>query len=375
MNTPTSVNGNERFDTVVIGGGQAGLSAGYHLTRLGVDTVILDAGERVGDPWRRRWDSLRLFTPASFDGLDGMPFPAPPHYFPTKEEMADYLEAYADRFGLPVRTRSRVRRLHRNGGEFAVETSDGRTYLAHNVVVAMSDMQEPRTPSFAADLRPEIRQLHSCEYRDPSQLDAGDVLIVGAGNSGADIAMEVAQHHRTWMSGRDTGHLPFRIETAVGRLMVPLVLRLLFHRVLTVRTPMGRRARPKVIAKGGPLIRVKPADLIGAGVERVPRTTGTSDGRPLLADGRVLDVTSVIWCTGYRAGFSWIDLPVLGDDAPRHSAGIAPDCPGLYFVGLEFLYSLSSVMIHGVGRDARRIAEHIHARRRPARPTLAAARA
>ena len=158
----------ERIDTLVIGGGQAGLSVGYHLARRGVPFRILDANERVGDPWRKRWDSLRLFTPARYSGLDGMPFPAPPTYFPTKDEMADYLEAYARRFRLPVRCGARVRRLTRENGRFVALTEDAR-FEADDVVVAMSDDQRPRVPGFADELDGGIRALHSADYsgQDP----------------------------------------------------------------------------------------------------------------------------------------------------------------------------------------------------------------
>ena len=367
---------NDRFDVVVIGGGQAGLSVGYHLARRGLRFVILEADDRIGDVWRRRWDSLRLFTAARYDGLDGMPFPAPPTYFPTKDEMADFLESYVARFELPVRTRSRVERLAKRDGRYVVQAG-GRELEADQVVVAMASYQRPRMPLFARDLGPDIVQLHSRDYRNPGQLRAGDVLIAGGGNSGAEIAIELAARGRSpaprvWLSGRDTGHLPFHIDGPFGRrFFVPLVLRFLFHRVLTVRTPFGRLARPKMMHQGSPLIRTRPADLAAAGVKRVPRIAGVRDGKPLLEDGRVLDVANVVWCTGYHPGFSWIDLPIFDEHAePRHDGGVVPDAPGLYFVGLHFLYSMSSTMIHGVGRDAARIVEAVAARATASRAAL-----
>lgn len=365
----------ERRHVVVIGGGQAGLAVGYHLSQRGIGHVILDAGRRVGDAWRNRWDSLRLFTPARYDGLPGMPFPASPHAFPTKDEMADYLEAYARRFQLPVRLGVRVDGLSRQGRRFLVTAGDQR-YEADNVVVAMSSYQTPRVPAFAGELSPDIVQLHSRDYRGPSQLRPGGVLLVGVGNSGADIAMEVVRRHPTWLSGRETGHVPFRIEGLAARLILPLLFRVVFHRLLTVRTAVGRKMRSRHLVGGKPLIRVKPRDLVRAGVQRVPRTEGVRDGKPELADGRVLDVANVIWCTGFRPSFSWIKLPVLGPVEPRHDAGVVASEPGLYFVGLEFLYSASSEMIHGVERDAARIAAAIAERGRslPAsRPAATAA--
>jgi putative flavoprotein involved in K+ transport len=358
MKERTAMPPTEHFDTIVIGGGQAGLSTGYHLKRQGRDFVILDANERIGDSWRSCWDSLRLFTPARVDGLAGMPFRARGYTFPTKDEMADYLAAYAARFELPVRTSVKVDRLSRQGSLFVVTAGDQR-FEAEHVVVAMATYQKPSTPSFAQELDPGIVQLHSSAYRNPSQLRDGDVLIVGAGNSGAEIALEVAHGHQTWMSGSDTGHIPFRIEGVATRLLVRPLFRIVFHRVLTLNTPIGRRVRRKFLSGGAPLIRVKPSDLAAAGVKRVPRTVGVRDGLPVLEDNRILDVANVIWCTGYHSNFSWIDLPVFGDKEPLHSRGVVAKEPGLYFVGLEFLYAASSTMVHGVGRDAQYIVQAI----------------
>jgi putative flavoprotein involved in K+ transport len=351
----------ERIHTVIIGGGQSGLSVGYHLARRGLPFVILDANVRVGDSWRHRWDSLRLFTPARFNGLDGWPFPAAPDVFPTKDEMADYLESYAAHFSLPVRARTRVTKLSKRDGTFIVDTDSG-SIAADQVVVAMATYQASRIPRLAKELDPSIVQLHSGAYRNPAQLREGGVLLVGAGNSGAEIAIEVARTHRTWMSGRDVGEVPFRISSWVGQhLLAPFVLRVLFHRILTVNTPLGRKVRPGVLSRGGPLIRTRRSNLRTAGVERVVRVAGVKDGWPVLTDGRVMsDVANVIWCTGYHAGFDWIDLPVLDEDGePRHERGLVASEPGLYFVGLHFLYALSSTMIHGVGRDASRVVDAI----------------
>ena len=355
----------QRVHTVVIGGGQAGLSVGYHLAKLRVDFVILDDRTRIGDTWRSRWDSLRLFTPAQHAGLDGLPFPAPRFSFPTKDEMADYLEAYARRFALPVLSGVRVDRLSRMGDGFLVVAGDQRI-AAKNVVIAMAHYQRPRVPAFARDLSSRIVQLHSLDYRNPAQLQPGAVLVVGVGNSGAEIAVETATAHETWLAGRETGHVPFRIDGLPARLgLSRFVLRVVFHRLLSIATPIGRRVRPKVLRRAAPLIRLKPKDLVAAGVARVPRVAGVRDGLPLLEDGRRLDVANVIWCTGFDPAFSWIDLPVFGPDGePRHEAGVVTDVPGLYFVGLQFQYAFSSDMIHGVGRDAARIATAVAARQR-----------
>jgi putative flavoprotein involved in K+ transport len=361
----------ERIHTVIIGGGQAGLAAGYHLAALKIPFVILDANSRIGNSWRARWDSLRLFTPAKFAGLDGLPFPAPRNDFPTKDAVANYLELYARKFQLPVRSGVRVDRLSRQKDRFLVVAGDKR-YEAENVIVAMANYQRPQTPAFADELDPSIVQLHSADYRNLGQLRPGGLLVVGAGNSGSEIAMEAARVHHTWMSGRDTGHVPFRIEGFAARLiLVRLVLRVVFHRLLTVATPVGRRLRPVILRGGGPLVRVKPRDLSAVGVQRVPRVSGVRNGRPVLDDGRVLDVANVIWCTGFHPGFSWIDLPVFGAGGePLHERGIVPSEPGLFFVGLDFLYALSSATLVGVSRDAQRVAKAVAARK-PHSTTLA----
>jgi len=358
--------GREHFRVVIIGAGQAGLSVGYHLTRLGISFVILDANPRVGDSWRSRWDSLRLFTPAQFDGLDGMPFPAPAGSFPTKKQMADYLAAYALRFALPVRNGVRVDRVWRANGRYCLRAGE-TVFEADQVVVAMANFQKPSTPDFAADVDPGIVQVHAFDYRNPGQLRDGAALVVGAGNSGAEIALELSRSRTTWLAGRDVGEIPFRMESFLGRhVQSRLVLRLAFHRLMTVDTPMGRKMR--AAHKPAPLIRTRNRDLAAAKVERMPRMAGVKNGRPMLEDGRVLDVANLVWCTGFQPNFSWIDLPVFDQDGrPSHARGVVHGEPGLYFVGLHFLYAMSSTMIHGVGRDANHVAGVIARREAAAR--------
>jgi putative flavoprotein involved in K+ transport len=285
---------------------------------------------------------------------------------PTKDQMAEYLESYAARFELPVRSGVKVRRLAADGTSagFVLETTDGRLE-ADQVVVATGAFQNPKVPSFAGELDPGIVQLHSVDYRNPSQLREGGVLVVGVGNSGADISMEVVQTHPTWLAGKESGHIPVRIDSRKGAMAIP-VFRFLGHHVLTWSTPVGRKALPKMRTKATPLIRVKPKDVVQAGVQRVPRVAGVRDGLPLLDDGNVLEVANVIWCTGFRREFSWIDLPVVDEHGePKHRRGIVADQPGLYFVGLEFQHAVTSDVITGVGRDAEYVAKHI-AHRGPA---------
>ena len=364
--------GAERYETVIIGGGQAGLATGYHLARLGRSFVILEADRRIGDVWRKRWDSLQLFTPARHDGLPGWRFPAKGWSFPSRDDMADYLEAYAARFDLPVRTGMPVDGVTGDGHGGYLVTANGHRFEADNVVVATGAYQVATVPAFASQLDPGIVQLHSNDYRSPSQLRDGGVLVVGAGNSGAEIALESAGAHEVWLSGRDVGAIPFRMGGLPSRLLLErLVLRVLFHRALTVKTPMGRKMRARMGSRGTPLIRIRPQEITAAGVERVARAAGVRDGLPVLEDGRVLEVANVVWSTGFRHDFSWIDVPGLGDGEAPHRRGVVEGQPGLYLVGLHFLYAMSSAMIQGAGRDAEHIAGHIAARVPSARPAAA----
>lgn len=350
------------YETIVIGGGQAGLAAGYYLKKKGMDFVILDAGERTGDPWRARWDSLHLFTPARYCGLPGMRFPAPNFHFPSKDEMADYLETYARHFDLPIEPRVRVERLTREDGRFVLKAG-GRSYEADNVVVATGAYHAPRIPPFACDLSKNILQMHSTEYQRPSQIREGDVLVVGAANSGAEIALELSRTHQTWLSGPHPGVEPTRPGSKLDHLIIPIIW-FIFSRVANVKTPIGRKLRSRVLNMGVPLARVRPHDLLEAGVKRVhDRTVAVADGMPQLADGRVLDVANVIWCTGFRPDFRWIELPVFASNGyPVHERGVVAGAPGLFFVGLLFQTAASSALVGGVGRDARYIIDRLAAR-------------
>jgi putative flavoprotein involved in K+ transport len=356
----------ERYETLIVGGGQAGLSVGYHLKQEGRSFAILDANERIGDSWRNRWDSLRLYSPAFRDGLPGMPFPAARTAYPTKDEMGGYLEAYAERFELPVRSGAPVDSLTRENGLYVASAGDQR-FEADNLVVATGVFSKPHIPEFARELDPGITQLHSNDYRNLSQLQAGAVLVVGASHSGSDVAHEAAATHDVILSGKDTGQLPVPLETRRGRIGFRVLYRVGTH-ILTVDTPLGRKMRPHIRHGGGPLLRYRRKDLQAAGVERVlARTVGVERGLPVLDDGRVVDVRNVVWCTGFRPDFSWIRFPFeMGDDGyPVQYRGAAASPPGLYFAGLPFLHSFASMLIAGSARDAGRIARHIVKTRAP----------
>jgi putative flavoprotein involved in K+ transport len=355
----------QHIETLIIGAGQSGLATGYQLQRRGRPFLVVDGAERVGDNWRHQWDTLRLFTPAKYDGLPGMAFPAEdPWHYPGKDEVGDFLEAYALKLDLPVRMSTRVERLEAgpDGGYVAHVGAD--TISCDNVVVATGPFgRTPRVPAFAADLDPGIQQLHSSEYRRPEQLRGGTALVVGASHSGLDIAYEIAETHHTVLSGRDTGALPVPFETRRARLLLPVVF-FMFRHVLTRRTPMGRKEMEEVRHHGGIALRVQQPDLDRRGVERVTsRVVGAKDGRPLLEDGTVVDASTVIWCTGFQQRFDWIDLPIIDDEGwPVEYRGVVDAAPGLFFCGLSFQFAFSSMVFMGVARDSAFVADKVAAR-------------
>lgn len=343
---------------VVIGAGQAGLATGYHLKRRDLAFTILADDERVGDTWRNRWDSLELFTPAFYNGLPGLDFPAAdPEHLPHKAEMADYLETYAETFELPVQLGTRVTGLRSEDGRFRLETAGGQL-AADQVVVATGAHSSPWRPPFADALPDHVFACHSSEYRQPDQLDDGDVLVVGAGNSGTQIAAELAEarpDRTVWLAGPDTGRLPRRL---LGR----DIYRWLGPTLLRVRRSsfIGRRLRARTASGGDPVFRDEHERMVAAGIERVGRIEGIEDGRPVSADGGSFDAANVIWATGYRPNYPWIDLDVFAPSGePRHDRGVVPEAPGLYFVGLRWQSRLSSSLIGGVGEDAAYVADRV----------------
>ena len=352
----------ERHEVVVIGAGQGGLAAGYHLKRRGIDFVVLEANARVGDNWRTRYDSLRLYSPAKYDGLPGMPFPLARRAFPTGHQMADYLGAYAAHFEIPVRTGVAVDGLRAAGDRYLISAGE-RSFDAAQVVIAAGFFRVPQVPAFAADLDPAIRQVHSSDYRSPAQLADGPVLVVGLSHSGADLAMEAVQSHPTILSGKGHGQMPFSVDSRRGQLAWP-VMKFVASNLLTLRTPIGRRMAPRIRRGGAPLLRYRRPDLLRAGVELTDaRTVGAQSGKPILADGRVLDVANVIWCTGFRPDYSWIDLPIFDDEGwPRQERGVVTSAPGIYFVGLVFQYGFTSMLVVGAGRDAAYVVNRAAAR-------------
>ncbi len=337
------------WDTIVIGGGQAGLVTGYYLKKLKVDFVILDAHAITGDSWRRRWDSLRLFTPNWLNSLPGMPFPAGDE-FPSKDAVADYLISYKEAFDLPVQNGCHVIGLNKTTSGYQVTASDGIRFAA-SVVIATGNYTKPKIPAFAKTLDRSTKQVHSSNYLNSSQLPDGDILVVGAGTSGLQIALDLVQNKRkVYVAGKPPGHIPDLIFKYFAKQFVWFATN-----ILNTSTPIGRKAG-KAFKSGqaAPLINITLHDVIDAGATHLPRIVETNEGWPVSADGRQLKVANIIWATGFTPDYSWVKINGCFDDNgyPLTTRGISNNCEGMYFIGSAFQYGLTSAWLGGVARDA-----------------------
>jgi putative flavoprotein involved in K+ transport len=336
----------------VIGGGQAGLAMGYFLAKESRHFTILEAADSIGAAWRTRWDSLVLFTPRRYDSLPGLPFPGDTDGYPERDEVIKYLEEYASTFELPVQLGSPVQKLSPVAGGFLLDLGT-RTIEAQQVVVATGPFQMPRVPTFASDLAPEVFQAHSTGYQRPSDVPEGTVLVVGGGNTGFQITKELSRTHRVHLAiGSRQTPLPQRL---LGRdLFWWLTKTGLIHK--TVESRIGRRARDR-----DTLIGSSTRDAKRHGVTVESRVVGTSARTVTFADGSELDVDAVVWATGFRSEYGWIDLPVFDDDGRvLHRRGVT-DYPGLYFLGLSWQHTRGSALLGWVKDDAEFIAGRIAA--------------
>jgi putative flavoprotein involved in K+ transport len=340
------------LDVVVIGGGQAGLAMGWHLGRRGLDFVVLEAGSELGHVWRDRWDSLKLFTPARYSALPGQPFPASAETYPTSHAIADYLDEYAKRFDLPVTLNARVTDLRRAGDSFEVRAG-GDVYRTRQVVVATGPFQAPFTPPPARTLDPAVTQVHSVAYRNPPALPDGPVLVIGGGNSGFQIAEELST------AGRQVdlsigARYPMLPQQLLGRDLFWWLNRLGLMRV-SADSRLGRRVR----ARGEFIIGTNRRRLQRAGVRFRPRLVDAQGGTVRFADGSTLDVTTVIWATGFRPDYSWIHIPGVAEDGRIvHRRGVS-EVPGLYFLGLSWQHTRGSALLGFVQDDAAYLADRI----------------
>lgn len=340
------------LDTTVIGGGQAGLALGYYLAQQGRNFVILDAGGEVGEAWRNRWDSLKLFTPSQYDALPGLPFPKPADTYPSKDEVADYLVRYAKTFKLPIRFNSRVVSLKREGTDYLVETETA-CFITKRVVIATGAFHQPFVPVLSSNLADTVFQLHSADYKSPATLPIGEVLVVGAGNSGMQIALELAASRKVTLSrGRPLPVVPTRL---LGKSLFWWLETFGVTRV-TAQSALGKRMRKNadVVIGSNPDELVRSRRLV-----LVPRAVRAEENKIGFADGQTLDVRTVIWATGYRSNYDWIDIPVFdADKKPVHQRGVTA-VPGMYFLGLPWQHTTGSALLGFVKRDAAFTAKHL----------------
>jgi putative flavoprotein involved in K+ transport len=351
---PAEDGAHERLEVAVIGGSQAGLTMGYYLAQQGRRFVIFERSDSVAPAWRERWDSLKLFTPRGYSALPGLPFPGDPDDYPTRDEVIPYLEQYAETFDLPIEFNSDVRRLsHAEGDRFALDV-DGRRVTADQVVVATGPFQTPYIPKLAEQLDSEVWQAHSTGYRRPSDVSEGTVLVVGGGNTGFQIAKDLSATHKVLLSvGSKQKPLPQRLA---GRdLFWWLTKTGLIHK--TVESRLGQRLKDR-----DTLIGSSPRELRRRyGVELKPRATAALARTVRFEDGSELEVDAVIWATGYRPDFSWIDLPIVDENGRlSHRRGVT-DVPGLLFLGLTWQWTRGSALIGWVKDDAAFLAERIAA--------------
>jgi putative flavoprotein involved in K+ transport len=341
---PASSPDTAHLDVLVIGAGQAGLAVGWHLARAGLRFLLLDAAPELGHSWRSRWDALTLFTPSEYNGLPGLAFPAPSGAYPTKDEVADYLTQYATTFDLPVLLNTTVLRLTRAGDGFVAETSQGKL-RARQVVVATGAFQRPAVPDLAEQFDSAVTQVHSSEYRNPAALPDGKVLVVGAGNSGLQIAAELSATREVEVAaGSRTLRLPQRI---LGKDLFWWLTRTGLMGT-SVDSTVGRRIR----SRGELVIGTRHSDLTRSGVRFRPRLTGASERSARFADGTSSEVDVVLWATGFRPDYTWIDVPGVTDGRDiSHRRGVTEQ-PGLYFVGLPWQHTRGSALLGFVKADA-----------------------
>jgi len=340
----TSEVGATSFDVVVIGGSQAGLAVGYHLVRRGMRFLILDAGPEIGQVWRSRWDSLTLFTPAQYSGLPGMAFPLPKDTYPSKDDVASYLQAYVSAFDFPVRLDAKVTSLTQRNGAYVVATAD-EEFTANQVVVATGPFQVPFVPPVAGDMDEAVFQIHSADYRNPAQLPEGRVLVAGGGNSGFQIAEELAATRKVDLAvGKRVPSLPQRL---LGKDLFWWLSGIGFMKVST-DSRLGRK-----LAKRDVLIGSSARRLRRSGVTLRKRLASAAGRRALFDDGSEQDIDAIVWATGYRTDFSWIDIPTIKDESGGiiHRRGVT-DAPGVFFIGLTWQHTRGSALIGFVDDDA-----------------------
>ncbi|MFS0728425.1 flavin-containing monooxygenase [Paenibacillus sp. 1P07SE] len=342
------------IDILIIGAGQAGLSMAYHLKQQKKDFLLISKEAEIGEVWRNRYDSLVLFTPRWYSSLPGLLLKGSPEGYATKDEIADYLKHYVETFELPVHLNTQVVKLQKINNQFYIETNQSR-YTAKQVIIATGPFQTPFVPKLAASLTDSVCQLHSSNYHNPNQLKAGPVLVVGGGNSGAQIAVELANTHEVLLSvGHKIKYFPLDL---MGKSIFWWFKRLGLLDA-SIQSPIGKR----LSQRPDPIFGKELKKLTAQGAVKLkPRTNHADNDRFTFIDGSSAQVANVIWATGFIAEYKWLHISEALDDQgkPLHDRGISP-VKGLYFLGLPWLHRRGSALIGGVGDDANYLMKHLH---------------
>jgi putative flavoprotein involved in K+ transport len=349
------------YDTLVIGAGQAGLAAGYHLQSSGTDFAILEASTQPGGAWPHYYTSLRLFSPARFSALPGLPFPGDPERYPTRDEVIAYVQRYAIHFDLPIITNTRVAQVTQRARQFQIQTTDGRSFVAQRLIAASGSFQHPYQPVIAGQAQFAGTLLHSFAYQTPEPFVGRRVVVVGGGNSAVQIAVELAQVAQVSLAVREP--VRFVTQRPYGR-DVHFWWSLLRLDTSPIEHPLGRLFAHLT---NGPGPRV-----LDAGIYRQALAAGKPDTRPVFqsftengviwADGSIEEIDAVIFATGYRAGLDYLAPLGALDNAgqPLHRHGVSTVVPGLGFVGLANQRTFASASLRGVGADAAVVIRALH---------------
>ncbi|WP_417884954.1 flavin-containing monooxygenase [Zunongwangia sp.] len=341
-------------DFVIVGGAQAGLSMGYYLKKLGYNFIIIDKEKEIGASWLNRWDSLRLFTPSEFNNLPGFEFPSKKGHYPSKTEVADYFKKYAKKFDFPLQLETLVIKIAKEKNIFTIETKKG-TLQAKNVIVATGPFHVPYTPPFYKKVNSEILQIHSNFYKNPSQLQEGPTLVVGAGDSGFQILDEISETNcTTYFSGTtDVKVLPQEILGKTLWWWFTKTGFLSFSRDSWIGCKISNSKQPIIGTDVKGILKRKNVIPVGKSLD--------AEKDVIITEKETLkDVRNIVWATGYLPNFDWIEgLQTTKDGYPKHKRGIST-IKGLYFIGLPWLYTRGSATLGGLKKDAEFLAKAIH---------------
>ncbi|CAM1350422.1 flavin-containing monooxygenase [Tenacibaculum ascidiaceicola] len=343
------------LDFVIMGGAQAGLSMAYHLKKMEKSFIVVDGEEEIGASWLNRWDSLKLFTPTEYNHLPGLKFNAPKGHYPSKYEVSDYFKSYVKKFDIPVQLNTLVTSVKKSAKGFHVIYNEGEI-LAKNIIVATGPFHIPYTPPCHTKLSDEVLQMHSNYYKNSKQLQEGDVLVVGGGDSGYQILDEISKDKKSktvYFSG-DTKvkTLPQQFLGKTLWWWFTLIGFLKFNKYSWIGKKISTSLQPVI---GTDVKEI----LSRENVVTVGRTKDALDNEVVFENKKVTSIKNIIWATGYRPNFKWIEgLELDSDNYPKNYRGVS-NIEGLYFIGLPWMYTRGSATLGGVSKDASYLADII----------------